>query len=303
MAQQTEGKGPSTSFIIGAIALAFLITGYQTALFVHRAATLDIVAHADRPDTVYIIERIPASETGTDPEGRVPASSGPSVSRRTVRRNAPHTPAAQAVREQYAARRYESFPFDPNTISLEDLQRLGFSLRQAQAIDRYRSSGGRFRRKEDFAKSYVVEDSVYQRLAPYIEIPRLDINQADSAAFDALPGIGPYYASRIVSYRKELHGYSYKEQLMDIRGFDRAKYDGLQDLIFVGQPEPYRIWTLPEDSLKLHPYIDKYAAHGIILFRDNNPRDRWTVEALASAGVLTAENAGRLVRCRLAPPE
>ena len=90
---------------------------------------------------------------------------------------------------------------------------------------------------------------------------------------------------------------------MDIRGFDRAKYDGLQDLISVGQPEPYRIWTLPEDSLKLHPYIDKYAAHGIILFRDNNPRDRWTVEALASAGVLTAENAGRLVRCRLAPPE
>ncbi|MBR1405725.1 MAG: hypothetical protein IJ578_02165 [Bacteroidales bacterium] len=107
----------------------------------------------------------------------------------------------------------------------------------------------------------------------------------------------------MVSYRKELHGYSYKEQLLDIPGFDQARYDGLQDLISVGQADPYRIWSLPEDSLKLHPYIDKYAAHGIILFRDNHPRDRWSVEALASAGVLTAENAGRLVRCRLAPPE
>ena len=305
MAQQTEGKGPSNSFVIGAIALAFLITGYQTALFVHRAATLDIAAHADRPDTVYIIERVPSGdiEAGPGSGSNGPVSSVPDVTRRTIRRNAPHSQAVERIREQYATRRYESFPFDPNTVSIEDLQRLGFSLRQAQAIDRYRSSGGRFRRKEDFAKSYVVEDSVYQRLAGFIEIPRLDINKADSAAFDALPGIGPYYASKMVSYRKELHGYSYKEQLMDIRGFDRARYDGLQDLISVGQAEPFRIWTLPEDSLKMHPYIDKYAAHGIILFRDNNPRERWTVEALASAGVLNAENAGRLVRCRLAPPE
>lgn len=302
MSQQPEGKGPSTSFVIGAVALAFLITGYQTALFVHRAATLDIAARADRPDTVYVIERVPAgSDDGDSDGGRSFSAAGPS--RRTVRRNAPHGPAVRRVRERYAARQYQSFPFDPNTVSIEDLQRLGFTLRQAEAIDRYRASGGRFRRKEDFARSYVVEDSVFQRLAPYIEIPSLDINKADSAAFDALPGIGPYYASKMVSYRRELHGYSYKEQLMDIRGFDQARYDGLQDLISVGQSDPFRIWTLPEDSLRLHPYIDRDAAHGIILFRDNNPRDRWSVEALASAGVLTAENAGRLVRCRLAPPE
>lgn len=306
MPKQPEGKGPSTSFVIGAIALAFLITGYQTALFIHRAATLDIAARADRPDTVYVFERVQENlEEGTpDSVWSVSGRNIPSgPSRRTVRRNAPHKPAVRQVRERYAARQYQSFPFDPNTVSIEDLERLGFTLRQAEAIDRYRASGGRFRRKEDFAKSYVVEDSVFQRLAPYIEIPCLDINKADSAAFDALPGIGPYYASKMVSYRKELHGYSYKEQLMDIRGFDRVRYDGLQDLISVGKAEPYRIWELPEDSLRLHPYIDKDAAHGIILFRDNNPRDRWRVEALAEAGVLTAENAGRLVRCRLAPPE
>ena len=129
------------------------------------------------------------------------------------------------------------------------------------------------------------------------------LNQADSAAFDALPGIGPYYASKIVSYRNELRGYSFKEQLMDIRGFDRERYDGLQDLVSVGPSDPYRIWALPEDSLKLHPYIDRDAAHGIILYRDHHPRSQWTVEGLASAGVLTREYADRLSRCRLAPPD
>ena len=302
MSQPKEGKGLSASFVIGAIALAFLITGYQTALFVHRAATLSIAAKADHPDTVYVIERIPA---GDGPAGSPERPSGgkASSSVQTVRRNAPHSPQARAVRERYAGRTVETFPFDPNTVSVEDLQRLGFTLRQAQAIDNYRAKGGRFRRKEDFAKSYVVDDSTFARLAPLIEIPSLDLNQADSAAFDALPGIGPYYASRMVAYRKELRGYSFKEQLLDIRGFDREKYDGLQDLISVGPADPYPIWTLPEDSLRLHPYIDRYAAHGIILYRDHHTRDKWTIDGLAAAGVLSAEDAGRLARCRLTPPQ
>ena len=33
------------------------------------------------------------------------------------------------------------FRFDPNTISIEDLQRLGFSVKQARAIDNYRQAG------------------------------------------------------------------------------------------------------------------------------------------------------------------
>ena len=84
-------------------------------------------------------------------------------------------------------RNVESFPFDPNTVSVEDLCRLGFSLKQAPSIDNYRRKGGRFRRKSDFAKSYVVSDSIYRRLEPYVDIPLVDLNEADSAAFDALP--------------------------------------------------------------------------------------------------------------------
>ena len=307
---------PSASYLTGVIALVFLVIGYQTALFVHRAAVARLTAGRDRPDTVYVIDRrlaeallaeAPETAVGASPDafsGDRPAVAGSrrSVGGRpgsvTVRRNAPHSP--EAVR--LAGRRVENFRFDPNTVGAEDLQRLGFTERQAGAILRYREAGGRFRRKSDFAKSYVVDDSVYQRLEPYIDIPRIDINKADSAAFETLPGIGKYFAARMVSYRTELGGYSCTEQLMDIRYFDAEKYAGLKDLIRCSEPDPYPLWILPEAELKRHPYIDANAAHGIVLYRDNNPKERWTVDGLARAGILKEEMAERLARCRIANP-
>jgi DNA uptake protein ComE-like DNA-binding protein len=192
----------------------------------------------------------------------------------------------------------ESFRFDPNTVSKEDLRRLGFSEKQAQSIINYREKGGRFRRKSDFAKSFVVSDSIYKRLEPYIRIPKTDLNQADSAAFDALPGIGGWFASKMVAYRRELGGYSSKEQLMEIYRFDREKFDALKDLVVIRQPYRYPLWQLPADSLRRHPYIKNYeTARAIVLFRDNNPPEKWTVAALAEAGVFTMEQAMKFSRC------
>ena len=50
-----DGRSPSKSFITGAVALAFLLIGYQTAVFIHRAATLKILSSS--PDTVYVAVR------------------------------------------------------------------------------------------------------------------------------------------------------------------------------------------------------------------------------------------------------
>ena len=289
MDQKKEGGNKlSASFVIGAIALVFLAIGYQTALFMHRAAVLRIAESMDHPDTVYLVSG--------------PASSGESSYSGQFRSQGARTERTQQARRSLSRRTCETFRFNPNTVSIEDLQRLGFSARQAEAIDNYRKKGGVFRRKEDFKKSYVVEDSVYRRLEEYMDIPKLDINAADSADFDALPGIGPFYAARMVSYRKELHGYSYPEQLMDIYRFDAEKYAGLADLIEVGPSEPYGLWTLPEDSLRKHPYIRSYAAHGIVIFRENNDVDKLTVAALAEAGVLDPELAPKLEKCRIAAP-
>ncbi len=299
--KKDKDSGPSgTVFKAGGIALAFLIIGYQSALFVHRAAQLHIAAIRDHPDTVYVVDPGVASRLLASYQDQAGAS--PDAAPPVVRRNAPHS--APVRQERARSRRVESFRFNPNTVSLEDLMRLGFSEKQARAIDNYRQKGGRFRRPSDFAKSYVVSDSVFKRLEKYIDIPRTDINRADSAAFDALPGIGPYFAAKMVEYRARLGGYSYPEQLMDIYHFDREKYDGLSDLICCSRPrEPFRIWSLPEDSLRLHPYIrTRQAAHSIVLLREHTPREQWTLETIAGAGILPEEDASRLLRCVVAAP-
>lgn len=356
-----KGSSLHGSFVTGAIALVFLIIGYEVALFVHKAAVMRIQANRDRPDTVYVIDRALAEEIlreadfspeaaeSSDASASFMASDGDLVSgdrasgdrasemppgakknadapggiseagrKRTarapgnnaeagkagavvLRKNAEHSAAVRAVREKAQPRRVESFRFNPNTVSAEDLQRLGFSEKQALSIVRYREKGGRFRRKTDFAKSYVVADSVYERLAPYIDIPKIDINRADSAALVTLPGIGPWFAAKMISYREELGGYSHPEQLLDIYRFDREKYDGLSDLISCSPPAPYPLWTLSEAELARHPYISKAEAHGIVLYRQHNRADACTVEGLRKAGVLSEDHAARLSLCLIEP--
>ena len=305
--KETDKSSPY--FRAGAIALVFIVIGYQTALFVNRAAILRIEALRDSPDTVYIYQGLPSEGTNghdsyapaerPDKAGRQePRSAG---QRQEVRREAQHSPAVQKVREQ--TRKVESFRFNPNTASVEELIRLGLSPKQAAAIESYRSKGGRFARKSDFQASYVVSDSLYRRLEKYIDIPLLDINKADSAAFDALPGIGPYFASRMVSFRSRLGGYSCKEQLMDIYNFSSERYEGLQDLISCSRPKPYPLWRLGADSLRLHPYIDNYqAARAIVLLRDNTPRDSLKISLIEKAGILSEEQYAKLSRCVIENP-
>ena len=307
MAEKKTRSRVTASFRIGAIALVFMIIGFQTALFVYKASVARIVAVHDHPDTVYVADpsalRALASDMAdADTHGQLSETGKPDPGSKPVIVGRSHVAEeVKPVLESYVKRSVESFRFNPNTVSSEDLQRLGFSEKQAASIVNYREKGGRFRRKEDFSRCFVVADSVYRRLEPFIDIPLVDINEADSAAFDALPGIGPFFASKMVSYREELHGYSYPEQLMDIWHFDREKYDGLKDLIEVGECEAYPLWTLPEEELRAHPYIGR-SAHAVVLWRSSMPTSEWTVDAMEAASVLPPEMASKLSRCRLALP-
>ena len=299
-----EGKRQKTlrnSFTTGAIALVFLIIGFEVALFVHKAAVTRLVADRDRPDTVYVVKQVRVKAATDADEAAEPAEE--EVDTVYTLRSGHHSPDAIRIREKASRRPVETFRFNPNTVSLEDLMRLGFSEKQAQSILNYRAKGGRFRRPSDFAKSYVVADSVFDRLEPYIDIPRIDINKADSAAFETLPGIGPYFASRMVSYRASLGGYSHPEQLLEIYHFDREKYDGLKDLITCSKPDPYSLWTQSEWDLACHPYISRDEAHSIVLYRTHQPKETWTLDGLNKAGVLSEEHYAKLSRCVLARPE
>lgn len=289
-------SGISESFVVGVIALVFMLVGYQTALFIHNAAIARIAANRDEPDTVYVYASSGNMDVGTS-EGEEHVY---------VRKNSSHSLVAENVRRNLPYNKVENFRFNPNTVSVEELCRLGFSRRQAESIDNYRKKGGRFRRKTDFSKSFVVSDSIYRRLESYIDIPLVDLNLADSAALDALPGIGGWFASRILEYGRSLGGYSYKEQLMDISRFDKEKYDALSDLITVDPKnvKPYPLWSLPADSLCRHPYIGNYeTARAVVLFRENNAPEMWTTEQLAKAGILSSEAAEKMSGCVIAHPD
>jgi DNA uptake protein ComE-like DNA-binding protein len=51
---------------------------------------------------------------------------------------------------------------------------------------------------------------------------KIDLNQADSAEFESLPGIGNKTARRIIKYRDRLGGFINKFQLLEIKYFDSS---------------------------------------------------------------------------------
>lgn len=77
--------------------------------------------------------------------------------------------------EKYDGKKaYKNFNFDPNTASVEQFESLGLPKFIAERIEKYRSKGGKFRKKEDFAKIYGILPDTYERLEPYITLPSAD---------------------------------------------------------------------------------------------------------------------------------
>ena len=81
--KQEKKSALSQSFVTGVIAAVFLIVGYQTAMFIHRAAVMKIAANRDEPDTVYVYMQ---------PEQSSDKAGVSSEKVKTVRKNSYHAP-------------------------------------------------------------------------------------------------------------------------------------------------------------------------------------------------------------------
>ena len=192
-------------------------------------------------------------------------------------------------------RRAERFVFDPNTADSTALLRLGLQAWQVRNIYKYRAAGGIFRTKEDFARVYGLTQKEYRELEPYIRIsadyqpaallvaekavPRdtlrypvklqegetVDLSAADTTLLKRVPGIGSYYARRIVDYGRRLGGYVSVDQLDEIKDFptEAKRYF----VVVASRPQPLNLNALSVDELKRHPYLNYYQARAITDYR------------------------------------
>jgi len=66
--------------------------------------------------------------------------------------------------------------------------------------------------------------------APAADAP-VDLNEADIAALDALPGIGPATAAAIIQHRTDNGPFGSVDDLLDVTGIGPAKLEAVRDLV------------------------------------------------------------------------
>ena len=185
------------------------------------------------------------------------------------------------------------FAFDPNHTDSVKLLKLGLSNWQVANMMKYRRKGGKWRSVDDFQRLYGLSKTDFKKLKPYIRIaekdkrgrfvpfeyyyneyaanksekPRyekieklkegvtLDLEHADTTILKQIPGIGSYYASKIVKYRERLGGFISTNQLYDIEGLPSnvSKWFTLSSKPSV---KKIRINHATFKELVRHPYIN-----------------------------------------------
>lgn len=186
------------------------------------------------------------------------------LARQFDRDDADDTPGGAAETRRYAKEGHGKYagrqrfappsgPFDPNGYPKDGWVKLGLSEKQAGAIKRFEEKGGRFHKKEDLRKMFVVSEEFYRHIEPFLSIPetakkgygtenrlpatetvKVDINRADSAELTQVKGITPALARRILAIRRTFGGLYGLEQVKDLKGFYAGHFDRLSAAAFAG---------------------------------------------------------------------
>jgi competence protein ComEA len=185
------------------------------------------------------------------------------------------------------------FPFDPNTLDAAGWKKLGLNDRTIRMIQHYRAKGGQFRQAGDLQKMYGLKRTDFDRLAPYIHIAApapfsntakppvkyvkappviIDINQADTAAFISLPGIGSKLANRIVNFRTKLGGFCSVQQVGETFGLPDSTFQLIKPRLQCAPVvlQKINLNTADVNLLKQHPYIRWNIANAIVQYRQQH---------------------------------
>ena len=193
------------------------------------------------------------------------------------------------------------FKFDPNTLSAEGWRKLGVAEKIIQTIRHYIEKGGKFRRPEDIKRIYGLKPDQAEQLVLYAEIKNsdqdnrypgkekaipnagqkeykpyrkalVDINQADTSAWIALPGIGSKLALRIVNFREKLGGFYSVEQVSETFGLADSVFQKIKSQLFLSASGVKQIDLNKAtfNELKLHPYVRWNIAQAIERYREQH---------------------------------
>ncbi|MBO9682375.1 MAG: helix-hairpin-helix domain-containing protein [Flavisolibacter sp.] len=189
----------------------------------------------------------------------------------------------------------ELFQFDPNTLPVEGWQKLGLSEKTSRTIDKYRSKGGKFYKPEDIKKIWGMPEGFYERVKDYIVMAPVqnnyqqnrfekttytkpekkavvvNINEGDTSAFIALPGIGSKLAARIVNFRDKLGGFYSIDQVGETYGLPDSTFQKIKGFLQLsGSVKKLNVNTATKDELKAHPYIKWNLANAIVEYRNQH---------------------------------
>lgn len=221
----------------------------------------------------------------------------------------------------------QEFYFDPNTISADSLQLLGFPKWQTQALLRYRGDRpNTFRRATDLRRVGALDSARVESLIPWVKLtpapstapaaapnapapttyayrPKaplpppasVDINTADTALWKSLPGIGSYRAKRIVRFRKALGGFISVAQIAATHGLPDSTFQAISPYLrFATPPQQLLINQASYEDLKRHPYINRNLANLIVKNREKAGPFR-SPEDLKRLRLITEEKYAELV--------
>ncbi len=176
---------------------------------------------------------------------------------------------------------YDLFLFDPNTVGLDSLVRLGIHQRTARILMNYRDAGGRFDADSDLLKIYGMKPDVFGLLQPYIRIEKIqtdifvidsvfELNSADSMKLVSVYSIGPVFARRIIRYREMLGGFYNRNQLMEVYGFSAQQYQELAGRSYIDTTviRKMELNSMDADEFCRHPYLDLYQSTALITYRE-----------------------------------
>lgn len=189
------------------------------------------------------------------------------------------------------------FRFDPNVVSEDSMLLLGMNRRAAGNLIRYREKGGKIRHLNQLLSIYGMDSTWVHQVADSIilttnkpgnsafksgrdsfpaqkkkEILLVDLNSADSLTLLKIRGIGPYFAHKILNYRRRLGGYLRKSQLLEIPKISDSLYQKIEKNFYVDTTKINRIDINKADfkTFIRHPYFNSDIIQKILKYRKQN---------------------------------